>query len=382
MRDVKLLDYLLGALLVGIALLPLPEVGFPLDNLVVAALVGLGLLRNPQHRLGRYELLVPLCIAALFFLGVHSMFAVASPGAADWQTRLLRFMAISLLVLVVGTGRIDGRSLVYGVATALLLNVPLFYAGIVPSPYGNYLTGLVGDKNVAGLAYAVIGLLVMLYVRSTPWRVTWGLVFAACLWLTGSRTSITAFGAAIVWALLAPRLPVLGRWVLGLVTVVTVDLLSEDYSRIGVFSDREGSDQLRARIDAASEAKVQDAGFWGKGLGEAFVDLQDRTWFFHNSYWTALVEGGWPWLVLVVGVTVLIIVRPFTKVATARQFFIQGVGVAILICSWRLGEVFMTAYWAIAMGVALQQLLANRPPGEGEVEVPAPELRRGGGVSA
>ena len=361
MRDVKLLDYLLGALLVGIALLPLPEVGFPLDNLVVAALVGLGLLRHPQHRLGRYELLVPLCIAALFFLGVHSMFAVASPGAADWQTRLLRFAAIAMLVLVTGTGRIDARSVVFGIATTLLLNVPLFYAGLVPAPYGGYLTGLVGDKNVAGLAYAVIGLLVMLYVRSTPWRVTWGLVFGACLWLTGSRTSITAFGAAILWALLAPRLPVLGRWVLGLVIAVVVNLLSEDYSQVGVFSDREGSDLLRARIDAASEVKVREVGFWGKGLGEAFVELQGRSWFFHNSYWSALVEGGWPWLVVVVGVTVLIIVRPFTRQASVRQYFIQGVGVALLICAWRLGEVFMTPYWALALGIALQQLIATTP---------------------
>ena len=39
---------------------------------------------------------------------------------------------------------------------------------------------------------------------------------------------------------------------------------------------------------------------------QAYVYLAhtgSKTWFFHNSYWSALVEGGWPWMILVVAIT-------------------------------------------------------------------------------
>ncbi|OAX67770.1 hypothetical protein A5N15_00855 [Rothia kristinae] len=103
-----------------------------------------------------------------------------------------------------------------------------------------------------------------------------------------------------------------------------VNLLNEDFSQVGVFSDRVGSDALRDRIDDASWAKVQTTGFFGRGLGEAVVHLLDssggteeKAWFFHNSYWSAFVEGGWPWLISIVAVTVLVGVRPFSSISVA-----------------------------------------------------------------
>lgn len=359
MRDLRLLDVVLGALMIGLSVVHLP-LPFPTENLAIIALVLLGLLRSSRATLGPFEFLVPGFAVALFYLGAISIFAVPSEGAADWPTRLLRFLLILLFMYMIAVDRVSGRSVVAGMAATLVVNVPLFYAGLVPTPYGSALTGLLGDKNVAGLAYALIGVLMMLLVRSWWWRVPVLGLFAGMLWLTGSRTALAGFAAAVVWLLLAPRLPVIARWLLALVLAFGVDILSEDYSQVGVFSGREGSDVLRARIDAASEIKVGEAGFWGKGLGEAFVEMEGRYWFFHNSYWSALVEGGWPWAVFLVGVTVLVLMRPFRHDVPREQYIAQAAGVVVLVCAWRLGEVFMTPYWGLAMGVALALMLKER----------------------
>jgi hypothetical protein len=182
------------------------------------------------------------------------------------------------------------------------------------------------------------------------------LAIVLLVWETGSRTSIAALAAGVGWIALAPKLSVVGRWILGLVIVLGVDQIAEDYSQIGVFSDREGSDLLRSRIDAASEIKVQDAGFFGSGLGEAYVAFDDepgRVWFFHNSYWSALVEGGWPWLVLVLAVTVVFALRPFARELNMQETIAQAAAITTLICAWRLGEVLFTLQWALVIGFAL-----------------------------
>lgn len=355
--EIRIPEFVLFFLLIGVGLLPLPQIGFSLENLAVAGIVGLGLLRRPPRTLGALEGLVPVVVVALFYLTVVSLFATPTEFAADWPTRLLRFLAVLLMVLVIGTGRVDIRSGLYGLTAALLVNIPLFYAGLVPANYGTYLTGLVGDKNVAGLAYALVAVLLLALPDRNRVRRLLVLVLGGAVWLTGSRTAMAAYVGAVLWVLLAPRLPVVGRWALGGAVAFGVNLLSEDYALIGRFSDREGSDLLRARIDAASEIKVGQAGFFGDGLGEAYVHLEDGNWFFHNSYWTALVEGGWPWMLVLVGATVLVLGRPFTSRLSTRQIALQAACVVILVCAWRLGEVFLTMYWGIAMGMAV--LLAD-----------------------
>ncbi|PAK58310.1 hypothetical protein B9K02_12520, partial [Lentilactobacillus kefiri] len=84
---------------------------------------------------------------------------------------------------------------------------------------------------------------------------------------------------------------------------LVLGILTEDYSQSSRFGDRAGSDWFRAQIDAASQVKVENTGIFGRGLGEAYVYLHhdNKVWLFHNSYWSALVEGGWPWMLLVVG---------------------------------------------------------------------------------
>lgn len=328
----------------------------PFNQVVVVGIILLAVTRTPQVDLGRLQMLVPLLVIGLFYLAMLSMFTEATEFAFDWERRLLRLGLTAVFLLVLASGRIDLRSGLAGLATGMILNAIAFYLGLAPDNYGGVLSGFFMDKNVAGMAYAIVGVLVLAVVDRSWVKVAFVLVFAALVWLTGSRTSIAAMGAGVGWILIAPRLPVIGRWIFGLLIYLGVDLVSEDYSQIGVFSNRVGSDLLRSRIDAASEVKVDGAGFFGMGLGEAYVSFPDdpgSRWLFHNSYWSALVEGGWPWLLLVLGITVVFALRPFETRLTKPELAVQATAVTVLICAWRLGEVFFTLQWALVVGAAI-----------------------------
>lgn len=369
--SLRLLDFVLFFLLVsGIGV----DVGTYSTNLVLAAIVFVALFKRPVFDLGRYQVVPVAFTVMLTYVGLVSLFADQGGEVADWRTRLLRMAVVAMLVMVVATGRIDLRSAIYGFCSALLLNVPLFFLGLVPAPYGEYLTGFVGDKNVSGLVYCVFGILAIAIARRNSHRVALALVFGGCVWLTGSRTSIAAFIAGCGWMLLAPKLNLAGRWLLGAVTAYLVSVTAEDFSQIGVFSGREGSDELRARIDEASLDKVQATGFFGQGLGEAWVPLEDDRWLFHNSYWTALVEGGWPWALFIVALTALIMLRPFKATLSSREVKAMALGVAVLICATRLGEVFFTVYWAIPLAYGIQIALPKRDLDVG-ASVPADDPR-------
>ncbi|WP_434176438.1 ABC transporter permease [Brachybacterium conglomeratum] len=328
----------------------------PFNQVVVVGIILLAVTRSPQVDLGRLQMLVPLLVIGLFYLAMLSMFTEATEFAFDWERRLLRLGLTAVFLLVLASGRIDLRSGLAGLATGMILNAIAFYLGLAPDNYGGVLSGFFMDKNVAGMAYAIVGVLVLAVVDRRWVKVALVLVFAAMVWLTGSRTSIAAMVAGVGWILIAPRLPVIGRWIFGLLIYLGVDLVSEDYSQIGVFSNRVGSDLLRSRIDAASEVKVDGAGFFGMGLGEAYVSFPDdpgSRWLFHNSYWSALVEGGWPWLLLVLGITVVFALRPFETRLTKPELAVQATALTVLICAWRLGEVFFTLQWALVVGAAI-----------------------------
>lgn len=329
----------------------------PFNQLVMIAIIGLGAIRRTPLDGPWVRRLLPFMVVALFYIALVSLFADPTADALDWRRRLIRLSLTCVLILVVAGGRIDLRSALTGLGIGLIGNAVLFYAGIAPDYYDGVLSGYFEDKNVAGLTYTVLGVLLISAVRGIGARVVLTAVFGALVWLTGSRTSISAFAAGLVWLLVAARLPVAGRWVLGALIYVGVDIASEDFSQVGRFSDREGSDLLRARIDAASEIKVGQAGILGDGLGEAYVVFADddsrKVWLFHNSYWSALVEGGWPWLVMILALTLVMGLRPLTGRLSRGELGAQAATVALLICAWRLGEVLFTLQWAIVMGYAL-----------------------------
>ena len=65
----------------------------------------------------------------------------------------------TILMWNLAEGRLHFRSAIAGYLTALLINVPAFYLGITERSDGNVLVGFLHDKNYAGLAYAIFGVL-------------------------------------------------------------------------------------------------------------------------------------------------------------------------------------------------------------------------------
>lgn len=346
-----------------------PGLGLPLNQVMVIVIVLYGLTRKPVYSLNPVRGLIALFVIMLLYVALVSYNATPTEFAADWTRRFLRLAATTGLIFVLASGQIHFRSAIYGYVTAILVNIPLFYAGIAPDNYPGYLTGYLIDKNVAGMVYCLFGILMVAMVTRRTHKVGFFAIFAVLLWLTGSRTSLGAFAMAFVWILLAPKLPFLGRAFLGSAIYWGIRLLNDDYAQAGAFADRVGSDLLRERIDTAAWERVQQTPFFGQGLGEAYVYFpeQKRDFFFHNSYWSAFVEGGWPWAIFVVAVTVFAMVRPFSKSSrwTPQQVVAQGLGIALLICAWRLGEVLFTLYWAICMGFALRTVLIERAEKDG-----------------
>lgn len=327
----------------------------PFNQIVIMALIALSFARRPTRELGRLQSVVPLLVLGLFYLGMVSALSDPTEFAADWKRRLIRLSLTAFLVMIVASGRIDLRSLLSGLGAGLVTNFVLFYVGIAPDEYGGVLSGYFQDKNVAGMSYAVGGLLLLSLTNRCRRRIGLYLVIGLLVWFTESRTAISGYLSAGLWLVAAPRLPLIGRWGLALVIYLGVLTASEDYSQVGVFSNRTGSDLLRSRIDAASEIRVHQAGFFGDGLGEAYVRFsgQDHTWYFHNSYWSALVEGGWPWLILVLGITVLYGFHPWRRELNSSQLLAQAAIICTLVCAWRLGEVLFTLQWALLLGFAL-----------------------------
>ena len=343
-----------------------PGLGLPFNQTVVIVLAAYGLTRKSTFDVSHFSGLRAIMFIAMGYLAIVSINGVHSEDAFDWTRRLIRLVAATVLIWVIAAGRLHIRSIVLGYSTAILFNAVAYFAGFAPATgYVGYLTGWLGDKNFAGLVYCLFGLLILSFARNKFEVIGAIVVFSGLLWATGSRTSMAAYAAGLIWIVVAHKLKTFGRIALGVALYWLIDILTSDYARSGAFADRTGTDALRALIDNASEIKVQATGFFGQGLGEAYVYLAhtgSKTWLFHNSYWSALVEGGWPWMILVVAITVLYIANVFSgkKTLPAKFYVVQGAGVAIMICASRLGEVFYTWPWAVACGLALRVLLLER----------------------
>lgn len=378
-RETRGLEFVLGMILMLEGVLT-PALAVPLSQAGVFLLIVTGLTRPSRLKFVRWRWVFPLFCLLLLYVAMVSIESQAG-GGSDWSRRLIRLIGIALLTWVIATGRVNFPSIIKGLAFALALNAILFLAHVAPDTYGGALSGYIGDKNKAGLYYAVAGLLVLQVLRSRSGRILWTLIIAGLLWLTESRTSITALTAGVLWAWLAARRFAPLRWIAATGLWFGVGYLEDNFAQAGVFENRWGSDLLRGRIDAASLEKLEAAPWWGLGLGQAFVVIAGDTWYFHNSYWSLLVEGGWPYLVGVVTITVLVGLRPFGPgERTYSGMLVQGATVCILICALRLGEVFLTIPWALTIGAALNQGLAQKTADLAEAAPSTPhasEVRHG-----
>lgn len=338
----------------------IPGLNFAVSLAAVALLCVVGLTRPVKHALSQWRWVFVVLFLVLFYVTLISATAPPTAYASDWTRRIIRIVAIVVLALLMAQGRVDTESLIKGAAIGLLINVPAFYLGLTARNYGNALAGFLEDKNKAGLFYCVVGLLLLAYLRKAWTAIATVLAFAMCLWLTESRTSMTAFAFGVLWMWLIARRSLAARWLAFGVAYWAVQSLENNFAQAGVFENRWGSDLLRGRIDAATAIKLAAAPWWGQGLGNAYVVIENRQWFFHNSYSTLMIEGGWIYAGPVVAISILVGLRPFiTQMFNRRETAAQGTALAILICSLRLGEVMVTLCWALLIGAAVHAALTS-----------------------
>lgn len=351
---IVIVDFLLGMTMI---IFTYSVAGLPLATLAGTLLAGIGFLRRPKNDVPKIALFVFLVIFGLLWVTFDSaVLGISTNG--EILRRIIRILGVFFVAVFIADGRIDFKSLIFGITLSSLINVPAYYLGIAPDYYPGFLTGWLADKNVSGLYYATLGLL-LLAVLSKRWhKILTVIIFTGILWLTGSRTSIAGFGLALVWIFTARRLNIVFKALLAIFMVRLVDFLETNFAQAGAFADRTGTDLLRSRIDHASQLKIDAAPWHGLGLGQAFVEVEDRTFFFHNSFWTLIIEGGWIYLLLIVGATIYAAFL-MKQTRSTRSMYAEGATVLLMICGWRLGEVFLTMPWGLVMGLAL--LYCSRP---------------------
>ena len=328
----------------------------PVNEAAMVALLGLAALRRSERDTSRLGVTALLAGVVILYLAGLSM-AQGIPDA-DWLRRLVRIAALTALVGCFAGRRLSLRSVLVGLLTALAVNVPLFYFGLVPAPYQGFLTGFLADKNVAGLYYAAIPVLALPYIRTPQRRLLVLAIAAVCLFLTGSRTSMAAFACAVVWVWLTPRLGPALRVGLLLALGWAVAYAEDNLARIGIFADRDGTDWFRGRIQDATALKVEGTPWTGRGLTEAHVTFADGggTWLFHDSYAGLYVEGG----VLLFGGVLLAYAVYGLRLASGRlrtppRVAVEAAAVVVLVTATQLGEVFVSipSMLILAAGVTL-----------------------------
>lgn len=285
-----LLDFVVGFMLIfaGITF-----AGLPLGTLAVLGLVLLRVQKKPQFTVPYAGLFTAVMVVALAYVTTASiLWGVSTPDQT--LRRVFRICIILLLALFIAERRIDLKSILFGTSLGMLVNTVAYYAGIAPDNYHGYLTGWLGDKNVSGLYHAIIPLLLFFFLKKNSHRLILLIIALPLLWLTGSRTSIAAFMIGVIWFLFAYRLNLFLKLFLGAFVAWFFNWLQDNFADSSLFGDRTGTDWFREQIDTASLAKLESAPWHGLGMGQATVELDSGTFFFHNSFWTLLVEGGWP----------------------------------------------------------------------------------------
>ena len=357
-RERRLVDFLLGAGLVcdGIAL---PGVPFPLAETCGIALLVIAFFRAPERSLRRFGLLAVVLAVLVVYLAVGS-----AANDVDPTRRLTRIVILMLLVYAYASERLDLRASLLGMGAGLLVNVPLFYAGISPDAYGGYLTGVLGDKNVAGMAYALLPVLLSATTTAMRTKILYLVLGFGLTFLTGSRTSLAALFCATVWIVFSTYLGPVFRLLLIGAMAWLVDWAERTLADLSVFGDRTGTDWFRERIHEASWAKTQAAPWYGEGLSTAYVQLENTTMFFHNSYWGLLTEGGYFFLLVIVGAYVFIGLRPLAVAAerTPTRVAVEAATVVIFVVSLQLGEVFITVMGAMLLACGLLLMADERDP--------------------
>ncbi|MGQ4568860.1 hypothetical protein ACUH91_03270 [Dermabacteraceae bacterium P9123] len=352
--SVVIVDFIAGFLLVGDGY-QFGSTGLNVSLISVALIAFAGFIRGPRESIREFfPAIMGICVLLSWTLMVSFMHDIPSEISVK---RFLRIFAVVLATIFIAEKRIDWRSLIKGFIVGAILNIAMFYSGLAPDTYGGFLTGFLGDKNKAGLYYAVGGILAATIFKKKVPILLCLMAVSAAVWFTGSRTSLAGLSMGILWIFIFSKLPWLGRALAAVGVAFMVSFIEENYARVGAFASRLGSDRLRERIDSASSVKLSNSPFEGLGFGEAIVNIDGNNWFFHNSYATLQVEGGWPYLVGVLLITAWVSFGFFRD--EGRTFLVrvsEGAAICMFVCAWKLGEVFLTNAWMLVVAAMVISL--------------------------
>ncbi|GAA5108111.1 hypothetical protein GCM10023339_06780 [Alloalcanivorax gelatiniphagus] len=355
-REIRITDFVLMATVV----LRTETLGpFPLNELTMAALVGLCLLRPARGGASLPALAVVLVGALLALLTYSGMV-----NDIEWTRRVGHVAIMAGLLWAFGTGRISLRSAGLGLAAGLTAVIAMALVGIGGDTYPGRLTGFLGDPNAGAYFIATLGV-VAIFFCDDRWKVRLAVAvpIVAGLVLTYSRTGLLAGAFALVWVLLGRRLGVVGGAAMAAGLVWIVDNIPTSLTTFGPFNDRSGSDALRDRIIAQERVELASSPWYGNGPGTATVNIRDLEFFFHNSYLATRQEGGWGALLLVLGLMAYAFLR-LSKQSRAGDITAAGAQAAIIgiaVMAITLGEVLLDTPMAIAVGFALGQALRSAP---------------------
>lgn len=344
------LDLLLGLSLIFLSYPVRPSL--PGGIVTAAAMIAVGVCRRPTRRVAWGGTMLLGVAATFVYLAV-----VSAHEHVPWTQRMAKFVLLALAAAVVAVGRVDLRSLIVGGCLGAAVNVPCFYLGLTSNNYPPHLSGFYGDKNVAGMYYALWGMLGLAVLRRPRAQLAWVAFSLVALFLTGSRTAISAALLALIWVALRNRVNLPVRVALSAGGVLLLRYVEARFSRVSVYSDRGGTDWYRHQIDLATQAKVNLTPWTGEGLNQGFVVLGGirRAWF-HDSYAQAFVEGGYVFLgATLIAFGLLGLGLLSRRRQASRPLLMAEAGcVVVMVCAWKLGETFMTigAFMALAIAVS------------------------------
>lgn len=273
------------------------------------------------------------------------------------------FATWALSILAFASGRLDRLSLCRGIGAGLTIGAFAgllgSFTGIGATSYEGRLTGAVwGDPNQAGYYLTVFTAVALVGLRP-GWRRWLPLaLFTGTILLTLSRTSIVAMIVAGLWFLVRRRTsPLIGALLVGGLGYSLLDL-SERLKNWGPFAQRSGSDALRNRIDNVAAQMVELNPYIGRGPGTAQVEVQGQTFFFHNAYLAVRNNGGWVLLGLFLTLILLVTIALLRRPPAEHHPWHEASLIALLIVGVSVGEAFLRAPAAVAIGLALRHALS------------------------
>lgn len=320
--------------------------------------------------------LVPLVVGAVFFpatsptrpswfplLTVLVPVWLAATSVLNGDVDVKRVGSVGLwacVVLVLSSGRIPLFMAARGLALGITVAGAYGLLTIGSSSYAGRVTGWFGDPNTAGLVLLVVLCLSVPYLPSRKTTALVVLVGGAALVLTLSRTTLLAAGLAALWMVAGGKV----NRILGVAGVAGAVLwvlrLPDSVATWGPFSDREGSDQLRERISAQEQLMVAEHPWIGHGAGTARVQVEQNTFFFHDSYLAARAEAGWIGLAMLVTLLAATFIALVALPNARRSVWLEGAVVAVAVCATNLGEVFLAIPTALVLGFAGHHLAVQR----------------------